>query len=365
MKSELVSINMARGLAALSVFAYHYGVGGVLAKYTGFPAFNWLAFPGALYAVPLFFVISGFCIHGSEWRRLNEKAAAFDFCGYAERRFRRIYPVYLFALVLSCAVNVTNSSWPSSSDFWLHVFLLQGFSSEFFNSINLVLWTISIEMFFYIIYPVWLNLRLKIGLNWAFLVGTSLSIMSCALTALYWYPYGYPARWFFLNTWGGWLAGALLAETIVRSPGIFTTWKWWAVGAVVWALWLWAEQGLDEGRTQILIFPGRILISVWPLSALVLREKTLAGARGVSQLVVRGLSLIGLSSYSLYLLHEPAISIRMQLENVVDFGRMKSIFDIVYFFVVLGFCWLSYRLIERRFISRQRVTVADKPLVQA
>ena len=365
MKSELVSINVARALAALSVFVYHYGVGLVLARYTGFSLFSWLAIPGALYGVPLFFVISGFCIHGSEWHRLNENVGVFDLRGYAERRFRRIYPVYLFALLFSCAVNGTNSNWPSSSDFWLHVFLLQGFSSEFFNSINLVLWTISIEVFFYIVYPLWLNLRLKVGLIWAFLMGASLSIMSCALTAAYWYPYGYPARWFFLNTWGGWLVGALLAETIVKNPEVFRTWKWWAIGAVVWTIWLWAEPGLDEGRSQILIFPGRIFISVWPLSALVLGERTLVEAQGISRLVVRGLSLIGLFSYSLYLLHEPAISIRIQLENVVDLGRMKSIFDIAYFFVVLGVCWLSYRLNELRFISRKKGTIADKPLVQA
>jgi peptidoglycan/LPS O-acetylase OafA/YrhL len=53
MKSELVSINIGRGLAALSVFVYHYGVGQVLVKYTGFSALNWLAYPGALYGRPL------------------------------------------------------------------------------------------------------------------------------------------------------------------------------------------------------------------------------------------------------------------------------------------------------------------------
>jgi peptidoglycan/LPS O-acetylase OafA/YrhL len=357
MKSELVSINIGRGLAALSVFVYHYQVGHVLAKYTGLSVFNWLAYPGAIYGVPLFFVISGFCVHGSEWRRMNDNAAAFDLRAYAERRFRRIYPVYLLALLLSCSVN---SNWPSWSDFWLHVFLLQGFSSESFNSINLVLWTISIEIFFYIIYPVWLILRLKIGLTRAFLIGTSLSIISCILTAVYWYPYGYPARWFFLNTWGGWLAGALLAETIFRSQGIYGTWKWWAIGVVVWTIWLWAEQSLEEGRNQILIFPMRIFICVWPLSALVLSERMLAEARGVSQFVVRGLFLIGLFSYSLYLLHVPAIVIRMHMESLVDFGKFKSIFDSVYFFVVLGVCWLSYEFVERRFILRPRAAFTNK-----
>lgn len=203
-KDNLVSINIARGLAALSVFIYHYQVGAVLAKYTGINAFNWIGIPGANYGVTLFFVISGYCIHGSEWRRLQRNPGTpFSMSSYFERRIRRIYPVYLFALLLSFLINGMNSSWPSLSDLSVHMLLLHGFSSNYFNTINLVLWTISIEAFFYLIYPAWLKLRLRAGLGAAFISGTLLSIACCAFTAAFLYPYGLPARWFFLNTWGG------------------------------------------------------------------------------------------------------------------------------------------------------------------
>ena len=66
----LISINVARGVAAFSVFVYHYGLGKILAKYTQIPEFNYLSIPGAEYGVPLFFAISGFCIHRSEWLQI-------------------------------------------------------------------------------------------------------------------------------------------------------------------------------------------------------------------------------------------------------------------------------------------------------
>ena len=38
---------------------------------SGLSIFGYLAWPGANIAVPLFFALSGFCIHGSEWLRLK------------------------------------------------------------------------------------------------------------------------------------------------------------------------------------------------------------------------------------------------------------------------------------------------------
>ena len=56
---------MARGLAALAVAAYHHGFGDALVKASGWAGFEAIAWPGSQIAVPLFFVISGFCILGT------------------------------------------------------------------------------------------------------------------------------------------------------------------------------------------------------------------------------------------------------------------------------------------------------------
>jgi len=359
--TKLTSINVARGLAAFSVFVYHYQVGAVLAKYTGIGAFNWIGFPGANYGVTLFFVISGFCIHGSEWRRLQrDPEAAFSLRSYAERRVRRIYPVYLFALLISCLLNGINGDWPSFTDLHVHIFLLHGFSQAYFNSINLVLWTISIEAFFYIIYPLWLKYRLQAGLLRAFVGGTLLSMACCALTAAYFYPYSLPSRWFFLNTWGGWLLGALRAETMETSPQFYRSWKWWGIGIIVGAFGLFAEvSDFYQGHWLILKFPVRIYLCAWPLAGLVLAEKNLCSSRGIIGKAVAFLSWIGLASYSVYLLHEPLITLRNLVQNQVPFVYFKMPFQIASFFVILGISWLSYRYLELRFMRpRNQMQVA-------
>jgi peptidoglycan/LPS O-acetylase OafA/YrhL len=103
--SNLISIDIARGFAALSVFIYHYGLGSVLEKATGSPVFNAVSIPGAVYAVPLFFLVSGFCIHQSQLRQEQKQGNTLNYKKYIVRRFWRIYPTYLVALLFSCAVR--------------------------------------------------------------------------------------------------------------------------------------------------------------------------------------------------------------------------------------------------------------------
>jgi peptidoglycan/LPS O-acetylase OafA/YrhL len=263
--------------------------------------------------------------------------------------------VYLFALLFSSLLNGMTSGWPGWSDFTVHALLLHGFSTNYFNTINLVLWTISIEAFFYLIYPTWLKLRLRAGLGAAFISGTLLSLACSAITAAFLYPYGLPARWFFLNTWGGWLLGALLAETIETHPDFYKSRRWWGTGVVFWILGLCAEAGdFYQGHWLLLKFPIRIYLCAWPLSVLVLCENGLAVSRGITGVLVTGLSWIGLASYSLYLLHEPLIAVRNILQNFLPSGALKLMFQAAWFFFILGFCWLSYRYLELKCMKQSQ-----------
>ena len=98
-------IAAARGLAAFGVYTYHYHVGDILARYAHFPAAGYLDVFGGVYAVPLFFLISGYCIHGSEWRRSKQGERRFDWIGRGKRRFLRIYPAYIVAPSFSLAIG--------------------------------------------------------------------------------------------------------------------------------------------------------------------------------------------------------------------------------------------------------------------
>ena len=92
--------------------------------------------------------------------------------------------------------------------------------------------------------------------------------VSWIVTAFFFFPYTLPGRWFFLNTWAGWLAGAALAEVNEVRPTWLSGTAWWLAGVVAWigGIWLHAS-GLLSGRWLLLDVPMLIALSLWPLSA--------------------------------------------------------------------------------------------------
>src|SRR5579864_3526613 len=107
-QQNVISIDIFRGIAALGVFYYHGHMGSIIAKYSGLSLFAVTDSFGATYCVPLFFLISGYCIHISNLKYLKTNTPL-PLKQYYIRRFLRIYPPYLFALLFSIAVNcVTN-----------------------------------------------------------------------------------------------------------------------------------------------------------------------------------------------------------------------------------------------------------------
>jgi peptidoglycan/LPS O-acetylase OafA/YrhL len=161
---NFISIDILRGFAASMVFFYHYGLGKVLAEKTDINLFKVIDLIGSTYAVPLFFLISGFCIHLSQLKQNHYKnSEQLNSLTYFKRRFWRIYPIYFIVLLFSCTVMAMQGDKIKTEDFFVHLFVLQGFSVTYFNSINLVLWTITIEICFYILYPLWYYIRTKGG----------------------------------------------------------------------------------------------------------------------------------------------------------------------------------------------------------
>src|SRR5450432_818011 len=113
--ARLPAVDMLRGVAALSVLAFHarvilwvgaserwakVGTHGSLLDWLGYAT---LPFRYGYLGVPLFFVISGYCIH-----RPNIKKLAGGVLGWRQffrRRFIRIYPVLIVALALTALLD--------------------------------------------------------------------------------------------------------------------------------------------------------------------------------------------------------------------------------------------------------------------
>ncbi|NVK55937.1 MAG: acyltransferase [Alteromonadaceae bacterium] len=153
-----------RGFAAFLVFVVHYAAQSqVWVDKTSFTAdvIFYLRFLGAT-GVDLFFVISGFLIYGM----LTKKSVKYRV--YAYRRIKRIYPAFLAVMLLYLILSFLfpdESKIPNDfTDGTIYVvqclLLLPGLFD--IQPIMSVAWTLSYEMFFYLLVPVVLlvfNLR--------------------------------------------------------------------------------------------------------------------------------------------------------------------------------------------------------------
>ena len=105
------------------------------------------------FGVAVFFVISGFCIQLSYAR-----SAQAGFRAFYIRRFFRIYPPYLVALLFFAVVfPPTRLGFAKLWDwaqFGSHLLLVHNFDARAFDGINGAFWSIAVEVQLYLLFPV-------------------------------------------------------------------------------------------------------------------------------------------------------------------------------------------------------------------
>ncbi|MBC7400088.1 MAG: acyltransferase [Mucilaginibacter sp.] len=346
-KNSLLSIDILRAIAAFGVFAYHQHIFGLIARYTSVPAIDMIDNFGAAFAVPLFFLISGYCIHLSNMKHLagNKPLPLKE---YYKRRFLRIYPPYLAALIFSVAVNYsTYNTLPTTSDFIVHLFVLQGFTVAYFNTINLVLWTVSVEIAFYLIYPIFYCIRLKYSLNKALLFTLLISTLSIVY---FWSKtvLTLPQYFCVFNIWFAWCCGAFLADKETFSPVDIRKPMYILIYAGIIAF------RFIPAIPNIIYFQLNILLWTGPVVFITSKEQWFVKHYSI---VTKVVTSMGLSSYSLYLLHEPLITLKNYL------GHRFLPTGLQFAGVTLGtllipvVAWYSFKYIEKPFTARKK-TVA-------
>jgi peptidoglycan/LPS O-acetylase OafA/YrhL len=244
---EIHCISYLRGLAALGVVFYHVRVdlwvgfkalaenpslGGSFARLVA-----WLSLPTIFMSsgVMLFFVISGFCIHhpyaGPKGKRL-------DLQEYVVRRLFRIYPPYIVAVLFAFGAQWLGWYYGfltglDGASYQLAAVLLQNAYSHQ-PECNPALWTIPIEVAFYIFFPlVYVGLRrFYFGALAAGLIISLLAIASSLLT---------PIQSSFLPYWFTWIAGAALAEQHKRGNLKQPPWGVFLLGSLFFLLGLWCS----------------------------------------------------------------------------------------------------------------------------
>ncbi len=136
-------LTTTRFFAALSVVLYHGG------RELG--ALNYLRmFTAGDIAVGYFFVLSGFIITLAYYRPANR----FNFPGYLLARFSRIYPVYLLSFALTCLFYIEILSKIKLGKVLANIFLYQAWFPDYAFSFNIAAWSLSVEIFFYLVFPI-------------------------------------------------------------------------------------------------------------------------------------------------------------------------------------------------------------------
>ena len=116
--------------------------------------FTFLARMGFV-GVEIFFFVSGFCLFWPYARALAERRPMPTVKHFAYRRFIKIVPSYLLALSVLVALGSERdrSLDDGIKDVLAHVFFVHTWFQSYFGSIDGVLWSLGVEVQFYLIFP--------------------------------------------------------------------------------------------------------------------------------------------------------------------------------------------------------------------
>ncbi len=157
---KINQLTFTRFIAAISIVIYHYGTKSNL--FNNNPAS--FLFKQANIGVTYFFILSGFVMIIA-----YNSNSAIRFWSYLKNRLARIYPVYFLAIFLNLGLAVF--SIKNIGDVVLNILMLQAWFPAKALTVNYPGWSLSVELFFYLLFPILFNLlykklSLKINFIW-------------------------------------------------------------------------------------------------------------------------------------------------------------------------------------------------------
>jgi peptidoglycan/LPS O-acetylase OafA/YrhL len=289
-KENLPSLTGVRFLLAVWVILHHLtGPGAALDLWArSLPHPVYALIRGGYLAVATFFVLSGFVLargYGDgPWpgKRLRS---------YLVARFARVYPVYVFSLILVAPFMLADRTPGKTGLLMNYSLLLQGWTGHLPVGWNTPAWSLSCEIFFYVCFPLSLVLLRRVN-------PVVLAAAACLMTRLLFLA-GVRDEWKPLVHFADFLMGIATAGLYSRLRGRID------------GVWLYAPATL--GMAAFIAWPGLLPGAVDLNSALrPLNGMLLAGLALGSGAVARVLSAplpvyLGKSSYAMYILHIPIL----------------------------------------------------------
>lgn len=365
-KEHVQFLDHIRGVAILAVFVFHslgtaFGRdqlpwGNLFRDFStsrtsrSFLALLPATFGGA--GVAIFFVVSGFCIHLGFLR-----GSPNDWRGFYVRRLFRIYPPYLLALT-AFAIVFPTTRLPFRSLFdWAqigsHLLLLHNFDRRSLFGISPSFWSIAVEAQLYLIYPALLALVRSIGWHRALIVLGSLEVVMRGFVGVVKVPQWFSGSPFIY--WYSWAIGAALADAFAQKRALpFSS----SSAATLFLLAICTSLVKPLAPFSFLFFA---VFTATVIAKLLERDRALP----LHHSLLTHLRVLGICSYSFYLLHHPLI---MAVPYVLHKLKIMPLHPLAVFIicictypVIVALSWLYYRNCELRCIGVGKLFLRKAP----
>jgi peptidoglycan/LPS O-acetylase OafA/YrhL len=209
-------------------------------------------------------------------------------------------------------------------------------------------------MGFYIIYPVFYYLRKRFSPDKALFITFIVSCTSITYFSIF-SDLSLTYRYFILNIWFAWCCGAYLADKAKSDTNDLNRPVYKFIYAIIFMAFILFN---FTGLSKFIIIGYQFNILVWtaPLVLLLRTEPWLARKRN---LLVKIIAMIGLSSYSLYLLHLPLIATKNYLVHAFLPYKLQLPGAFIGVFLIPVIAWFSYQYFEKPFMARKPEPVVN------
>jgi len=355
-----------RGIAACLVVAYHLQYGAhYLLPVEAATAF----FRRSYLLVDLFFILSGFIITFTA----RPASASFTWpetASFFRHRVARIYPLHIFCLLyIAMALagfavldglagkGVTDPHWTGSGllSLVMEVLLLHAWGVGHAVAWNIPSWSISAEMFSYLLFPVLVAVANTKLWRWSLLVAPLGFFLYIAATSgnLDMIEALAPLRC---------LAGFMIGMAICRGRGRFRNWPDWVLTTI--------QLGASGAILALLALPANDVLLILPFALLVATTWTDRGI--VARLFsARPIRWLGDLSYSIYLNHVCVIQIlwffwsrTVEKAGILPPDATRIAWIVLVYGATIALSVLTHRYVEgpgRKFLLSRRV--ARAPIV--